>query len=173
MLFPFIYQFDNPQGFWVHANKSSFCKRFGGAYRGDAPTICGPSDINGAASVVVTPAASSPRVRAISRTCPPASPLVLASSFSSASVAKSTPVGRLQETGQAASALQLPSVHSSVKSSNLDLTGAKLVKRGALVSWHGMRFTVSKVRLGTCYPRYPSTFGPPAYLKCGSVQVVV
>lgn len=61
-------------------------------------------------------------------------------------------------------------IMATTRKSNLDLTGAKLVKRGALVSWHGLRFTVSKVRMGTCYPAQPSAAGP--YLFCNSVQVV-
>ncbi len=54
---------------------------------------------------------------------------------------------------------------------NLDLTGARLVTRGALVSWHGLRFTVSKVRMGTCYPLRPSD-SLPSFVACQSVQVV-
>ena len=55
------------------------------------------------------------------------------------------------------------------KKSNLDLTG-RIVKRGALVSWYGLRFTVAKVRTGTCYPVQPSAAG--RFLDCNSVQVV-
>lgn len=53
--------------------------------------------------------------------------------------------------------------------SNLDLNG-RLVKKGALVSWHGYRFYVSKVRMGTCYP----VFSPVErrFFDCESVQVV-
>ncbi len=54
--------------------------------------------------------------------------------------------------------------------SNLDLTGRRIVKRGDTVSWHGLRFTVSKVRMGTCYPVQPSAAG--SFLPCRSVQVV-
>lgn len=59
--------------------------------------------------------------------------------------------------------------HSSPKATNLDLQG-RVVKRGALVSWHGLRFTVSKVRMGTCYPVQPSAAG--RFVPCQSVQVV-
>lgn len=57
----------------------------------------------------------------------------------------------------------------SLRPSNLDLTG-RLVKRGSLVSWHGLRFTVSKVRMGTCYPVQPSPVG--RFVGCESVQVI-
>jgi len=57
------------------------------------------------------------------------------------------------------------------RKSNFDLTGAKLVKRGALVSWRGIRFTVSKVRLGTCYPD-PSLRMNTKFFDCNEVQVV-
>jgi hypothetical protein len=58
--------------------------------------------------------------------------------------------------------------------SNLDLNG-RLVKKGALVSWHGYRFTVSKVRMGTVYPRQyglPHSLLGLRFLDCESVQVV-
>lgn len=63
---------------------------------------------------------------------------------------------------------------STTRKSNFDLTGAKLVKRGALVSWHGIRFTVSRVRLGTCYPteRITAFMTPSDFFDCNSVQVV-
>jgi len=54
--------------------------------------------------------------------------------------------------------------------SNLDLTGRHIVKRGDTVSWYGLRFTVSKVRMGMCYPVQPSAAG--SFLPCRSVQVV-
>lgn len=56
-----------------------------------------------------------------------------------------------------------------LKKSNLDLNG-RLVKKGLLVSWHGYRFHVSKVRMGTCYP----VFSPVErrFFDCESVQVV-
>ena len=61
-------------------------------------------------------------------------------------------------------------IMTTPRKSNFDLTGAKLVTRGALVSWHGIRFTVSRVRLGTVYPQYPLMQG--RYFDCNSVQVV-
>jgi len=63
---------------------------------------------------------------------------------------------------------------ATLRKSNFDLTGAKLVKRGALVSWHGLRFQVSRVRLGLCYPRsHVSRYHDmPAFFSCNSVQVV-
>lgn len=57
------------------------------------------------------------------------------------------------------------------RKSNLDLTGQKLVKRGALVSWHGIRFTVSKVRTGTLYPD-ASLRMHTKFFSCNEVQVV-
>jgi hypothetical protein len=54
--------------------------------------------------------------------------------------------------------------------SNLDLTGYRRVKRGCIVSWHGLRFTVSKVNRGYCYPVQPSAAGH--FVLCRSVQVV-
>ena len=63
---------------------------------------------------------------------------------------------------------------ATIRKSNFDLTGAKLVKRGVLVSWHGLRFQVLKVRLGVCYPR--SHVGRyhdmPKFFDCNAVQVV-
>ena len=59
--------------------------------------------------------------------------------------------------------------------SNLDLTGRRIVKRGDLVSWHGLRFKVSRVRMGSLYPYVPPgewRGGLPAFLPCRSVQVV-
>lgn len=58
------------------------------------------------------------------------------------------------------------------RKSNFDLTGAKLVKRGALVSWHGIRFTVSKVNRGICYPD-SSLRMHTKFFGCNEVQVVV
>lgn len=60
--------------------------------------------------------------------------------------------------------------------SNLDLTG-KLVKRGLLVSWHGYRADVVRVRFGRCLCRWRSGFGDPfrnaaTWVPCSSVQVV-
>jgi hypothetical protein len=55
------------------------------------------------------------------------------------------------------------------KKSNLDLNG-RLVKKGAVVSWHGYRFHVFKVRMGTCYPVFSPT--ERRFFDCESVQVV-
>lgn len=65
-------------------------------------------------------------------------------------------------------------VGGTTRKSNFDLTGAKLVKRGALVSWHGIRFTVSRVRMGWCYPtaRVTALITPTDFFECNSVQVV-
>ena len=57
-----------------------------------------------------------------------------------------------------------------VRRSNLDLSG-RLVKKGAVVSWHGYRFHVSKVRMGTCYPVF-SPVDDRRFFDCESVQVV-
>ncbi len=56
--------------------------------------------------------------------------------------------------------------------SNLDLTGARVVRVGCLVSWHGLRFVVAKVQAGTCVPLHPSDSFPPR-VPCCAVQVVV
>ena len=53
--------------------------------------------------------------------------------------------------------------------SNLDLTGLRVVKRGSVVSWYGLRFSVSRVRTG----RLIATIdGRLKALPCRSVQVV-
>ena len=58
--------------------------------------------------------------------------------------------------------------------SNRDLTGSQTVKKGSLVSWHGLRFQVSRVRLGVCYPRshVDRYHDMPKFFYCNSVQVV-
>lgn len=73
--------------------------------------------------------------------------------------------------------------HSTpVRLSNLDLRG-KLVKRGHIVSWHGFRYRVTKVRLGSLWGRLQAVGGgdvaiplgsylPDQVLPCESVQVV-
>ncbi|MBX3660616.1 MAG: hypothetical protein KF740_19450 [Ramlibacter sp.] len=81
------------------------------------------------------------------------------------------------------------SISSSVSSlddgtrrlSNLDLLG-RLVKRGCIVSWHGCRYRVTKVRLGYFWGRVQGIHGGDlagplapfrdARLRCESVQVV-
>jgi len=147
---------------------------------------CGPSGINGAAPVVVTPAVPGPGVcipiSSIPHTSPSAHPSVSELGASASSVlsslddiAKSMSSVPLLQTGLAGKvkvSRPVPSLSDSPKRSNFDLTGAKLVKRGVLVSWHGMRFTVSMVRMGICYPAYPSIFRLPYYVDCNSVQVV-
>lgn len=60
---------------------------------------------------------------------------------------------------------------STPKKSNLDLTGMRLVKKGVMVSWHGYRFHVSKVRMGTWYPVF-SPCETRRFFDCSSVQVV-
>lgn len=60
---------------------------------------------------------------------------------------------------------------------NLDLND-KLVKRGVLVSWHGYRADVVRVRTGRCLCRWRTGHGDPfvhaaTWLPCASVQVVV
>lgn len=61
--------------------------------------------------------------------------------------------------------------------SNLDLND-KLIKRGVLVSWHGWRGTVQRVRTGRCLVAFnvkqPDAMVkvPPAWLDCSAVQVV-
>jgi len=60
------------------------------------------------------------------------------------------------------------------RKSNFDLTGQKLVKRGDVVSWHGIRGLVSRVRTGTLYPvaGTPLHTAVGAFVDCNSVQVV-
>ncbi len=58
--------------------------------------------------------------------------------------------------------------------SNLDLNG-RLVKRGVLVSWHGLRCDVVKVNRGRCFIRPVCRFAVPSddlLVRCESVQVV-
>lgn len=120
MRFPLTYQFENPEGFWVSAHNPSYCKRFAGAYRGDAPvTICGPSDTNGAA-LCSDSVAPGPGVR-------------------------------------------IP------KLSDLDLTGKKRVKRGSVVSWHGLRLVVLRVADGHWHAM--AGYNLPPQL-CSTVQVI-
>ena len=61
---------------------------------------------------------------------------------------------------------------------NLDLND-KLVKRGLLVSWHGHRAIVQRVRTGRCLVKFQSATPYPRWadvatrwLLCASVQVV-
>lgn len=64
---------------------------------------------------------------------------------------------------------------------NLDLNG-KLIKRGLLVSWHGLRGEVQRVRTGRALVRLPNggnTGGvrvpgerSDRWLSCSTVQVV-
>ncbi len=63
---------------------------------------------------------------------------------------------------------------------NLDLND-KLVKRGVLVSWHGYRGNVLKVRTGRCFVNFNAhgvgvidtvNDGRSKWLPCSSVQVV-
>lgn len=65
---------------------------------------------------------------------------------------------------------------------NLDFND-KLVKRGLLVSWHGARAEVQRVRTGRCLVLFVEpvrlpvlgvyrTYGAPQWLPCASVQVV-
>lgn len=62
--YPLCQQLTRPGGFWSHAAHSDFCKIINRALRPD----CGPSDINGVAHVVVTPAVPGPGV-CISECC--------------------------------------------------------------------------------------------------------
>jgi hypothetical protein len=65
----------------------------------------------------------------------------------------------------------------SSRRSNLDLNG-RLVKRGSVVSFHGLRYLVSKTNRGFCYCKVMSISGrvhPFTLLvmyPCESVQVV-
>ena len=55
---------------------------------------------------------------------------------------------------------------------NLDLND-KLVKRGLLVSWHGHRGDVRRVRTGRCLIRFRSSIAvSDVWLPCVAVQVV-
>lgn len=77
----------------------------------------------------------------------------------------------------AASAVTAPAVPSPgvriLKKSNLDLNG-RLVKRGCVVSWHGFRGPVARVRGGYLYPVAGSSLfvNVGAWVACESVQVV-
>ena len=61
--------------------------------------------------------------------------------------------------------------------SNLDLNG-KLVKKGVTVSYHGLRFLVTKVNRGHCYGKLVTVKGinpfsdPSQRFRCESLQVV-
>jgi len=68
----------------------------------------------------------------------------------------------------------MASTPKTIGLSNLDMTRMRIVKRGALVSWHGFRFYVSRVRAGTCYPTFPIELVDKTirFLPCNSVQVV-
>lgn len=57
--------------------------------------------------------------------------------------------------------------------SNLDLDD-KLVRRGVVVSWHGFRADVLRVRTGRCLVLFRGFMSPasPKWLSCDSVQVV-
>jgi hypothetical protein len=60
---------------------------------------------------------------------------------------------------------------------NLDLND-KLVRRGLLVSWHGWRATVQRVRMGRCLLSFAvdqadaTVKVPPSWVPCSAVQVV-
>lgn len=60
---------------------------------------------------------------------------------------------------------------------NLDLND-KLVRRGLLVSWHGWRATVQRVRMGRCLLSFAVDQGDatakvsPSWVPCSAVQVV-
>jgi len=54
------------------------------------------------------------------------------------------------------------------KKSTVDLTGKKSVRKGCLVSWGGLRFTVLRVEGGRAY--YGEAFSNS--VACGLVQVV-
>lgn len=57
-----------------------------------------------------------------------------------------------------------------LRSSNLDLNN-KLIKRGLIVSYHGIRGRVTKVNRGYLLMQYPDgTYSKP--IKCNDVQVV-
>jgi len=116
--YPLIGQLTSPAGFWQRACRLDGCKRFGRAY-----SDCGPSELNGVAPVVVTPASPSPGVRsltcAISRICPPASSSVV---VSSGEVAMSNPVRNLHKKERSVSVRLSPFVQSFGKLQNFDLT---------------------------------------------------
>ncbi len=58
----------------------------------------------------------------------------------------------------------------SEMAANLDLND-KLIKRGVLVSWHGYRGQVLRVRTGRCLVRIPGN-ALGKWLDCSTVQVV-
>lgn len=71
---------------------------------------------------------------------------------------------------------------AALKGPNLDLNDT-LVKRGLLVSWHGHRATVLRVRTGRCLVNFKAdgfqhgvidvaNDGRSKWLPCASVQVV-
>lgn len=64
-----------------------------------------------------------------------------------------------------------------VSTSNLDLSGRRVVKRGCVVSYHGLRCKVDRVRLGFFWGRIVDVIGQPIQNAtfsdaCARVQVV-
>lgn len=156
-------------------------------------TFCPPPVVNDKAVSVTAPAASGQGVgssMSVSRTSTHlkpsgvsicfdvAQPLALVSSRLSvpntSTAARTMPIAATPQMPQKVKSFTTI-VRPPVKKSNLDLTGMHLVKRGSLVSWHGHRFVVSKVRMGIVYPRQyslsPILLGL-RFLDCESVQVV-
>lgn len=64
----------------------------------------------------------------------------------------------------------------SLKPSNLDLTGMRLVKKGRIVAYHGLRYEVTRVNRGYFYAKRLNIsgliFGLSERLRCESVEVV-
>ena len=56
----------------------------------------------------------------------------------------------------------------SIGKSNLDLTGYRIVKRGAIISWGGLRMKVSRVRMG----KFIAEGACGRWMSCSLVQVV-
>lgn len=71
-----------------------------------------------------------------------------------------------------ATTFQNPLIVHPVKKhlSNFDLTGDCLVRRGSIVSWHGLRLVVSRVRCGYFFPK--DNRMKVQQIPCSSVQVV-
>ncbi len=89
----------------------------------------------------------------------------------------SCPLPAPQGAARAVAAPASPSLGvCNLKGPNLDLND-KLVKRGLLVSWHGYRASVQRVRTGRCLVSFTGLYvalhGPASkWLPCVSVQVV-
>ena len=146
--------------------------------RAIARRVCGPSDENGAALVVVTPVVPGPGVRipaneacATLHTLEPVRQESAA--IASLEVLPASAFQDMQQTGVLSPELGAPLCGrvvgngASGRSSCLDLNG-RVIERGRLVSWGGLRFKVLRIEGGRAY--YGDSFSNS--VACGLVQVV-